>query len=161
MMPAGKLALSRPQRRMWRMTMHDITNKRPGWVWVISLFYVFSAVWTCIAWYMVASRGAPTPQAKAYFQSMTVLDYGLMIGQALITLSAAVALVLLRKAACRLFCAALVIALISIAWHTLARGWVNVMQSMRGALFGALMGIALLFAVCFYTGRLREQGKLR
>ncbi len=142
--------------------MHEIANKRPVWVWVISVFYILSAAWTCIAWYMVISKGMyVTPEGKTYLESLTAFDYAISIIQALLSLSAAVMLFLLRKVAYRLFCTALVVALIATAWHTLARGWLTAMQSIRGGLFGAVMGVALLFAVCFYTGRLRERGKLR
>ena len=142
--------------------MHETTTKRSGWIWIISIFYGLSAVWTCISWYIVVYRQRyVTAEVKSYLGGLTAWDYMLTIAQALLSLSAALALFFMRKAAYRLFLAALVVFAISGAWHILAKGWLTAMNSMRGALFGAFAGLALLVAVCFYTHRLSKQGRLR
>ena len=136
--------------------------KRPGWVWVISFYYVLSVLWSSIALYALSSGGIHvTPEGKQYFASLNMFDYALSVFQSLLSLSAAVMLFLLRKVAYPLFCTAFVVALASILWNVFARNWLAAMKSMRGGLLGALIGMAILFAVCFYTRRLSETGKLR
>jgi len=141
---------------------HGIAQKRPGWVWVISIFYVLAPIWASVSWYMTLSGSVSlTPEAKAYMDSLTAFDYIAAGLQAVISLSAALTLFFLRKAAYHLFCAAFAIASIGMLWQTVSRGWLTAMASIKGGLFGALLGIVLLLAVCFYTKQLSKEGKLR
>lgn len=139
--------------------MHVMLNKPPRWVWIISVFYIISSVWTSTSWYIVVSRGMHnTPETKTYFGSLMALNYGLMIAQALVTLSAAIMLLLLSKAAYRLFCAAFIMALISAAVRP---GGLRTMQSVKGGILGYFLGMMILLGICLYTKQLRDQGKLR
>ena len=51
-------------------------RKRPAWVWIISIFYIISAVWTLFSFFLIFSGALPLPpQQAAYFRSLTSIDY--------------------------------------------------------------------------------------
>jgi hypothetical protein len=55
-----------------------VATKRPKLVWAISIFYVISALWTILSFYLVLKGSLPlTPEQKAYFRNFNILDYGL------------------------------------------------------------------------------------
>jgi hypothetical protein len=138
-----------------------VGKKRPAWVWVISIFYILSFVYTCVSWYFVLSGSIPvTPQVKAYMEGLTTVDYAVTIIQALTSISGAVALLLLRKAAFHFFCASFLIGLLAMLWQTVARGWLTAMGSMKGGVTGALIGVGITLAVCIYARELLKSGTL-
>jgi hypothetical protein len=134
-------------------------KKRPGWVWAISILFFLAAGWTLLSFYLIDTGGVPLNAAQeAYFSSLTGVDYGLTILIGLANLSGAVALFLLRKLAFHLFAAAFVGNLLLTASQTLTKGWV---AAIGGPGFvGAVIGWALLIAVCIYSWRLVQRGVL-
>ena len=101
-----------------------------------------------------------TPEAKAYVESLTSIDYAMTAIQGLISLSAAVSLFLLRKEAYYLFWLSLVTLIPMTLWHVFGRQWLSAMESIKGATPGAISGLVILIAVCLYVTRLRKSGKL-
>ena len=135
-------------------------QKRPAGVWVICIYYFLTGGFTLLSM-ALAYRGAAnlTPQEKIYLASMTTFDYVLTIISAGLTLSAAMALFMLRRAAFPLFCAALAMSMAFTIWHMLVRHWISVVGS--AGLMGAAFGWMVMLVVCIYTARLRAQGILR
>jgi hypothetical protein len=154
--------LQRPLADPGAMKKVPATKKRPGWVWVISIYYTISFVVLGVFTMMILSGLLPmTPQLKAYFANLTALDYLLSIGQPFLSLSAAVALFLLSKKATYLFWASLVVAVASSLWHFAAKGGLAAHGAKPGTSMGALIGFGIQLAVCFYAESLRLRGTLR
>jgi hypothetical protein len=69
-----------------------VRHKRPIWIWLISLFFFLSAIWTLLSFYLIWSGSFPLePAQKAYFARLTLIDYALSIIGGLLNMSAAVA----------------------------------------------------------------------
>ena len=134
-------------------------KKRPGWVWAISIFFFLAAGWTLLSFYLINLGAVPLNAAqKAYFSSLTGVDYGLTILMGLANLIGAVALFFLRKVAFYLFVTAFGVNLLLAAWHAVTKGWV---AAIGGSGFvGTVIGWALLIAVCIYSWRLIQRGVL-
>jgi hypothetical protein len=149
------------ERRRYMILENRAPRKRPFWVWLISIFYALSFVYSLLSLYIAFSGSIPlTPEVKAYFASLTRFDWALAVTQGVVTLSAAIALFLLRKAAYYLFCGAVTIALVTTVWQTLARPWLTALGSMRGATTGAVLGLGIILAVFLYSRKLMKEGRL-
>ena len=136
-------------------------KKRPGWVWVISIFYALSFVSTVLSVYLIFSGAIPTtPAIKGYLGSLTAFDYGFAIVQVLISLSATVALFLLRRLATYLFWSSLSVEVVWHVWHIALRSGIAAIKSMTGASAEDFIGIGILLAVCVYSEKLKRQGTL-
>lgn len=134
-------------------------RKRPIGVWVVSIWYAASALWTGLSFYLVLGGVlALNPAQKAYFQRLSAFDYLFVILLGLITLSAAVTLFLLRKQAVRLFFAALGLNGIMTIWHSIAKGAFSAIG--RPGAAGAVLGLVVLFAVYLYSWKLARAGIL-
>lgn len=142
------------------MAAGDIPRKkRPGWVWAFSIFFFLSPRWTFFSFYLINTGIVPVnPAQKAYLDSLTGVDYGITILMVIANMAGAVALLFLRKIAFYLFITALSANLLLTAWHTVTKGWVEAI-GVAGFL-GAFIGLALLIAVCVYSGELIQRGVL-
>ena len=134
-------------------------KKRPAWVWIISIFFFLSAVWSLLALYLVYSGILPvSPEQTAYFKSLTPIDYSLTVLLLLTNLGGAVALFLLRSSALYFFVGAFILNVVMTIWHTLTKGWI---AAIGGAGFlGMLIAYGLIVAVCIYTLNLKKSGLL-
>jgi hypothetical protein len=114
-------------------------KKRPGWVWAISIFFFFSAAYSLLSIYLVSSGKIPLqPAQKAYFDSLTFIDYGLTILLGLTNLTGAVLLFLLRKQAFYLFAVAFAANVLMTVWHIVSKGFIAAVSSV--GLIGMLIG---------------------
>ncbi len=135
------------------------TKKRPGWVWVISIFFFLSAPLILLSFYLISTGAVPLDAAgEAYFSSLTGLVYGLTIFMGSANLLGATALFLLRKFAFYLFAAAFGANLLLTAWHIATKAWVAEIPGSGPV--GALFGLAVGVAVCVYCWRLIQRGVL-
>jgi hypothetical protein len=142
------------------METEVLAVKRPGWVWVISIFFFLSAGWTLLSFLLVHSGAVSSNAAQiAYFDSLSALDYISSVGIGFANFIGAISLFLLRKISFYLFASALGANLLLIFWHAATKGWVAALGS--AGLVGAALGLGLLFAVCAYCRRLLQQGVLR
>lgn len=134
-------------------------KKRPRWVWVISIFYFLSAGWTLLSFYLISAGLVPLNAAQeAYFATLATVDYGVTILMGLAAFTGAVALFFLRKVALYLFLTSFGVNILLTLWHVMSKGWV---EAIGGAgLFGAMMGLGLMLAVCIYTWKLIQRGTL-
>jgi len=138
----------------------DRSSGRPLLVWLISIYFFLSASWTITSFFLIRIGAVPlNPAQKTYFESLNAADYLLTIIGALLSISAAVSLFLMRKAAYYLFCASLAFNMAFTIWHIISRHWLSVIGI--GGLAGAAVGWLILFAICLYTARLTVQGTLK
>lgn len=134
-------------------------RKRPGWVWVISIVFFFSAAWTLLSFYLIHTGAVPlNPQQRAHFDSLGAFDYAITVLLGATNLAGAVCLFLLRKTALYLFGTALIANTLLTAWQTLSTTWAQAIGS--SGLSGAFISWALLVAVFLYTWRLSRRGVL-
>lgn len=134
--------------------------KRPGWVWAISIFFVVSAAWTLLSFYLIYSGAVPLNAAQeAYFDSLTGLDYFSMVVLAIVNISAAVSLFLLRKVAFYLFTYGLIANVFMTLWHMVSKDWAGAIGG--AGLVGAAFGLGSVAIVCVYSWRLIQRHVLR
>lgn len=143
-----------------RMEGHA-TKKRPGWVWFISIWYAISFVVASLMAYLTFSGIIPmTPQFKAYIGGLTAVDYIFTYVQPILSISAAVALFLLRRQATYLFWSLLAVGVASHVWQYDLRSRVTEVQSMPGGSIGVLFALGIQFAICIYVQDLKKRGTL-
>ncbi len=141
------------------MEENQSIRKRPKKVWLVSGFYLFSAGYTLLSFFLINRGKVPLSEAeKAYFASLTALDYLFTITIGVINMSGAISLFLLRKVAYPLFVGAFALGLVFSGWHALTKGLLAAVGGARGV--GALIGWGILVAVCIYTKRLINRGLL-
>jgi hypothetical protein len=134
--------------------------KRPALVWLISIFYVLSVGWTIFSYFMIFSGAIPqTEQVKAYYQSLTIIDYvpSLVIGTAYLV--GAILLFLLKKPAFLLFLITFGVNLVFTVYQIFATNWLSAIggPGLCGAIFGYIINIAIIV----YSKRLIDKGVLR
>jgi len=136
-------------------------RKRPGLVWIISIFNAFSFLFAVLILYLVASNSIPlSPEVKNSMQRLTAFDYALSGVQALLGISAAIALFMMRKVAYQLYSASLVVGAFALLWQVSARGSIPALRSIKGEPIGDPIGLGLLLAVLLYTRSLKSRGIL-
>jgi len=134
-------------------------RKRPKKVWLISVFYLFSAGFILLSFYLINSGKVPLSEAQqTYFASLNPLDYFFSITLGVINMSGAISLFLLRKVAYPLFVCALALRFVLSGWFALNKGWLAVLGGTGGV--SPLIGWGISIAVCIYTKRLINRGVL-
>jgi mannose/fructose/N-acetylgalactosamine-specific phosphotransferase system component IIC len=138
----------------------DGPKKRPVWVWVISVLYGLSAIWTPISFYLIYAGLVPLNAAqKAYFDGLGVIDWAVTVAVSLIMLAAVVALFLLRRVSVKLWGMAVVFSVLSYLYNAMAKNWLAALDV--ASIIGAAVGFALVVAIFFYTKRLDARGFLK
>jgi len=152
------------------MSAHEppaLSRVRPGWVWVLSIFYIVTSVWGLLARVLIYIGMSPVPeqqQAILRNQSTGSILFGVVL--TLINLAAAILLWLLRKRAFDLFVAAFALSVISVIWQFIGGGPLASILA-QGALvavitiFGIVVGCGISLAVCLYAWSLRQRGVLQ
>lgn len=139
---------------------HMVERKRPILVWFILFYFLFiSALWVVST--MVLSPGTipHDPVTQASIDNMTRFEYVAGFVRMLLYIIAAIALVLMRKAALYLFMAAVGLDVAFNLWRLSGAGWVNAMGE-TGTIV-AFIGVVLAMALCVYVWLLSEMGRLR
>ena len=137
------------------------TKERPGWVWVISIWYAISFVVASLLAYLTFSGIIPmTPQLKAYIGSLSAIDYIFTVVQPLLSVSAAVALFLLRRQATYLFWLLLAVGVASHVWRYDLRSGIAGADSMPGGSTGVFFAMGIQLAICIYVQNLKRRGTL-
>jgi hypothetical protein len=133
-------------------------GKRPRWVWVIFIFYLVSASYTLLAFYLTSIGAVPlTPTQKAFFENMTIVDYGITFLIGLTCIAGAIALFMMRKVAIYLFLISYSISMVFTLWVAATSTWI---QAFGGGFVGFIMGWIINIAVLVYTWRLFKKGLL-
>jgi hypothetical protein len=128
-------------------------------VWVVSAYYVLSAGWTLLSVALIFGGAIKiTAAQKAYFASLTGIDWFFSSAIGLIGFIAAVCLFLLRRIAVVLASVALALNLAFTAFQTMRTNWITAIGS--AGLVGALLGWLILVAVIVYARHLTKRGVL-
>lgn len=134
-------------------------RRRPGLVWVVFLWYVFSAGYTLLSFALIFAGRVPlTAEASRYLSSLSPLDYTVTVLALLLNLSGAAALLVLRRVAPYLFIAALTLNVALVGLHALTKGLVSALGA--GGPVGLVLGYGVSVLVCIYAWRLHTRGAL-
>lgn len=134
-------------------------KRRPKLVWVVFLWFLFSAGYTIISLLLVYSGFiSGTPEQAAYLKSLSALDHTLTVAIVSLNIVGAVSMFLLRRVAFHLFTIALVASILVTVAHAVSKGFLAALGG-TGAV-GMLIGYAILIAVCLYAWRLKARGVL-
>ena len=134
-------------------------RRRPALIWVVFLWYVFSAGYTLLSFALIfAGRVELSAEASRYLSSLSPLDYTVTILALLLNVGGAVALLMVRKVAPYLFSAALLLNIVSVALHALTKGLVAALGA--GGPIGLILGYGISVLVCIYAWRLHLRGTL-
>ena len=135
------------------------TNKRPKWVWVITITFVLSSVYTVYSIYAVKNGLVSLDEAqKEYFARLGFIDWGISAITALLNVTAAITLFMLKKITVKIWAAAVTVAIFS---HVYSLLFTNYFESMPASgVIGAFTGLLIVIAIYFYTRRLNARGVL-
>jgi hypothetical protein len=123
------------------------TPSRPGWVWIIAIWFIFGTTVSLLALNF------------GYFRNLTAFDYGITLLIGGLNLLGTVLLLLLRKAALYLFCGSLIANILLPISHAVTNGWVA--TNGIGGEVRAMVGFVILCVVCLYLWRLSAKGVLK
>ena len=138
-------------------------RRRPSGVWIVSLIYVLSAGWTLLSFALIFSGAIKINAAQeAYFASLSGMDWFFSLAIAVISLSGAVSLFLLRRVAVLLFSVALGLNLALTAFLAMRMKmrmeWIEAFGV--SGLTGVLLGLLILLVVIMYARGLAKKGLL-
>lgn len=135
--------------------------KRPKLVWVIFLFYLFSAGYTLLSFLLIFSGALPLNAAQAtYFHNLSALAISVAVVISLLNLAGAVMLFRLRKVAPLLFIAAFAITLAQTLQQIVMTNLIAALAA-SGGVIGLAIGYAISAAVCIYAWKLKTRGALQ
>jgi hypothetical protein len=136
------------------------TPRRPKWVWVIAVLYVFGGLWSLFITTMMHSGAIRTPpEARAYYDSLSTLDYTLTFLTTALNVIGGILLFRLRAKALAFLAAAVVSSLLTLLYQSFT-GALGRMLSGPGG-YGLFVGISVALAVIAYVHRLKVKGVLR
>ena len=137
-----------------------VEGKRPGWVWAISLFYIFSFVITFLVLSLTFSGVIPLPEnQKNYFESLGMIGWMIASISSILSLAAAITLLMLKKLTIKLWLAKFLFDLVSIAYNIVTT---NLLQSVGGlGVVGMFIGLATVISIYLYAKRLNARGFLK
>ena len=137
----------------------DASRKRPAWVWVIFCFYLLSAGFTLLSFFLIFSgRIRVTEAQRTYFANLSALDFLATVGLAVLVLIAATSLFFLHRVAVRLFAIVLACNVGFTILHLLSSNFVEASGG-RGVT-GMIGAWIVLVAILLYAMRLSKRGIL-
>jgi hypothetical protein len=135
-------------------------RKRPKLIWIISIFYIFSAGWTVLSFALIYSGAIPINEAqKAYFDSQNIFDNILTLAMGSLNILGAILLFLLRRHAFHCFLAAFFIGALMTVYHIMFKNWLGVIGG--PGLIGAVIGWFISIAIILYSNKLIKKEILR
>lgn len=133
--------------------------KRPKLVWVISIFYLLSAIFVIILlFYMINGKITVTEELRPKIERLSTRHHVSMTVFAFIDILGAIFLFLLRRVAFKLFVAGLslgiIMWIIDLGSHTWGKtiGWSDLIYVFIGWTVSGL--------ICFYVWKLQKRGVL-
>lgn len=134
-------------------------QKRPKWVWAITIFYVLSLLWTLLSFYLVLNGKIPlSPEQKLYFDNLGPIDWGITVIHCILSFSAAITLFMLNKITVKIWLACILFSVFSYSYALLNTSWAEVVGNGGG--LGAFLGSGLLVVIYFYARKLEKRGIL-
>lgn len=132
-------------------------RKRPVWVWLIFCFYLFSAGFTFLSFFLIFSgRIRVSETQRLYFANLSAVDFLATAGLTVLPLVAATSLFFLRRAAVQFFAIALACNVAFTILHAINTNWVQ--TSGGSGVTGMIIGWAILVAILLYVRRLATNG---
>lgn len=147
-----------PKSDLTHTNTHD-KGKRPGWVWVISIWFMFSTIIFPLSLYMALSGTLPLNAAQqAYYNNLGMLNYLIIAIRVILTFSAGLTLFLLKKVTIKIWLAIIVFAVFSNIYNLMTTEWLKIAGNT--GVIGAVVGFMIMIAIYFYTRRLEARGVL-
>ena len=136
------------------------TAKRPKWVWLITIVYVFSFISTIYSFYTIYNGLIPLNEAQhEYFSNLGVIDYAITAISSLLALFAAITLFMLKKITIKIWVVVFVFGILAYIYSLLTSNYLEVMNA--GRMIGPLIGIIIMAVIYFYAKRLDARGYLK
>lgn len=131
---------------------------RPIGVWVISIWYFISVIWTAFSFFLIKSGVVPVPPAsQKYFDNLNAFDYISTFGLLIVNLLTVIYLFKLKKVAIKIFTVGVIFNCVVLAYNYIFKNYGAVMGQGN---FGVVLGIMAMIAVIFYMKHLEKKGIL-
>lgn len=136
------------------------TPRRPKLVWVIALIYVFGALWGLLSLALTRLGTIPMPtETQAYYEGLTIIDYGFAVVVTLLNVTGAVLLFRLRSKAIGFLGAAVGVSALSLLYQLSTPAFRAALAAPGSS--GMIVGLAVSIAVIIYAYRLKLRGILQ
>lgn len=136
------------------------TPRRPKLVWVIAVIYVFGALWGLLSLALSRLGTIPVPpETQAYYEGLTIIDYGFAVVVTLLNVTGAVLLFRLRSKAIGFLGAAVGVSALSLLYQLSTPAFRAALAAPGSS--GMIVGLALSIAVVIYAYRLKLRGILQ
>ena len=135
-------------------------NRRPAWVWVISIFYGLSAISSLVTTPLMLSGVLPVPEPEAsQLAAVGPAQWVFSLGGGALLLAFSITFFRLRAVSVRLLAGVLGLSVVSSAWQLAVA---DLTSSAFGelAILTTLFGFGLLVCIYLYARRLRSRGVL-
>jgi len=141
------------------MTKTD-TKKRPKLVWAITILYFISLVFTAYSQYAVYTGLIELPaDAKAYYDNLGIIDYGIMFISGIIGIAAVATLFMLKKITTTLWAIYLGVSVLTQVYSAVSTPeYLKTVE--RSGMVGIIIGVVIMAAIYLYTRRLDARGYL-
>ena len=135
------------------------TKKRPIWAWIISIFYLLSAGYTLLSFFLIFSGIISVNEAQqVYFASLGIIDWLSTLLIAVFGLAAAISLFLMRRVSVILFSIALGLNIVFTIIQALRTNWAEALGG--PGLIGTLIGWVIIVVIILYARNLAKKGIL-
>jgi len=143
------------------MAQTDVeTHKRPGLVWVISIFYVIAFGWSLLSVILIYTGIIPTNQAQqAYFDSIGTGGILFSIFITILNMTAAVMLFLMKRHAFYFFLGGFFLSVMITVRDIISNNLIEAMGVL--GLIPIFISWAFIIAIILYTRKLIKRGVLK
>jgi len=136
----------------------NVSSGRPGWVWVIFIFYAFSFISTVVSYGLLLSGKISIPTDKQqYLNGLTSVDYAVSLLMVVINVVAALLLFRLKKISLHFFMLALLISVLYTIWRAATTGWLGAVGG--AGIVSLLFSYGLKIAICFLRVEADQYGR--
>lgn len=134
--------------------------KRPKWVWVITIFYIFSVAFTTYSFIAISSGLVPLNEAQqTAISDLGYISYTTTIISSLLALSGAISLFLLKKITLKIWVLVFIFEIMINLHSALTSDYFDTVET--SGLIGSLIGFGIIGAIYFYAKKLDNRGYLR
>ncbi|MBW2220646.1 MAG: hypothetical protein JRF40_14340 [Deltaproteobacteria bacterium] len=131
-------------------------KNRPFWVWIISLFYIFSGTMTLLTVYQIHFGIIPAEPAQLATLRKASMLWSMCGLIPAANIAGGLLLLMLHKLSFYIFSGTIILNIINILRHFVTTGFA--VQLNTGSMFGVIVGMGMALVVCIYTYRLKKLG---
>jgi hypothetical protein len=137
-------------------------NRKPIWVKLFLIYVSMGAIGMVYSYLLMSSGSLPmTPEQRAYFGNLGMLDYLLIFSSTLLNLAAGITLFRLRAIAVKLLLITLILSPILMVYTFFISGYSPASPAEQiVSIISSLVGMGILIAIFVYSLNLKKQGKL-